>query len=207
MTTSLAQPVRDDFRASAAASEEQGHGFALLICFLSLVLFPALWVSGRGDLLRPAIPAVCAAVAVVLYFTWPLMYMRYTIWAWCLAPLARRVIDWRFGFVEPNFILVMPLLVSGVSGLTVLIPSRRASARIPPVFLLCGGGLFYGLIAGAVFNQPAEVVFGFCNWLCPMLFGLHLFLTFRNYEEHRDALTRAFLWAILLLGVYGIVQY
>lgn len=207
MTTSLLQPVRDGFGVSAADSEGQGRGFALLIWFLSFGLFGALWVSGRGDLLRLAIPVVCTAVAVVLYFTWPLMYTRYTVWAWCLAPLARRVIDWRFGFVEPNFVLVMPLLVSGVSALTVLIPSRRAGARIPPVFLLCGGGIFYGLIVGAVFNQPAEVIFGFCNWLCPMLFGLHLFLTFRNYEEHREALTRTFLWAILFLSVYGIVQY
>ena len=45
------------------------------------------------------------------------------------------------------------------------------------------------------------------NWLCPLLFGLHLYRNWPRYEEYRGAIARSFLWGALVLGIYGIYQY
>ncbi len=94
---------------------------------LSVVLLAVLWFAGSGSLLRLAIPA------------WP----RFL--AWCStsdhsdfvravfalglvprAAAARRIVDWRFGWDDPNMILLSPLLVSGVAGLAFLRKDGKA---------------------------------------------------------------------------------
>ena len=180
---------------------------AVLVAVFGVLVITALWVSGRDQLLRIAIPAMTMVTGLALYFIRPILYVRYCLWVWFLAPLARRIVDWRFGYTEPNLVLIAPLLVSALAGLTLVIPSRRQNSRIPAAFVLCGGAIVYGFIVGMVLHPSGETLYGLCNWLCPILIGLHLFLNWQFYEEHRAAICKTYLWAVLLLGLYGIYQY
>ena len=101
-------------------------------------MIAALWFSGHSQLLRVAIPAAAFFVGVVLYFSAPIRYVEYSLWLWFLTPLVRRLVDWRFGYTEPNMVLLAPLLVSSVAGLTSVLPRSRANSRLPPAFILCG---------------------------------------------------------------------
>ncbi len=173
----------------------------------SVVLVAALCFAGKAQLLRGAIPIAAMLVGLTLYFIKPVLYVQYSIWAWFLAPLARRIVDWKFGYTDPNLVLLAPFLVSGIAGLTLVLPGRRRNTRIPAVFVLCSTAILYGFVVGIVVRPSAETVYGLLNWLCPLLFGVHIYLNWTSYEEHRRAINRTFLWALLILGLYGIYQF
>jgi hypothetical protein len=179
----------------------------MLAAGLALLVVGALWFAGKGQLLRVALPAMAMLVALVLHASRPILYVQYTLWVWFLTPLARRIVDWRFEYTDPNFVLLAPFLVSGVAGLTLLRPGLRPNVRIPVAFTLCGSAIVYGFIVGMVMHPSGETVYGLVNWLCPLLFGLHLYLNWHRYGEYRAAITSTFLWGVLILGLYGIYQF
>jgi len=45
------------------------------------------------------------------------------------------------------------------------------------------------------------------GWLSPIPFGFYLFVNWRHYPELRQNIQRVFLWSVLVMGVYGVVQY
>jgi hypothetical protein len=47
----------------------------------------------------------------------------------------------------------------------------------------------------------------FLSWLTPILFCFHLFVNWRDYPSYRQNIQRTFLWGVLVMGLYGIVQY
>ncbi len=52
-----------------------------------------------------------------------------------------------------------------------------------------------------VLQPSAETVYGLLNWLCPVLFGLHLYVrTGLGTKQYRSAITSTFLWGVLVLG-------
>jgi hypothetical protein len=192
-----------------ACDGDRSRGVQLpcLASVLSVFVVAGLWAIGRDQLLRMAIPVMATVIGAALYFSRPILYIQFTLWVWFLAPFVRRVVDWRFGYADPNLILVAPLLVSALAGLTVVIPRGRGSTRIPAAFVLGGSAIAYGFVVGMILHPSAETVYGLCNWLCPMLFGLHLYLNWPQFDEHRVAITKTFLWGLLILGLYGAYQY
>jgi hypothetical protein len=207
MNNSFLLPAFDNFAAPAVQHPSRHCAVSFIAAALSVAIVFALYLTGRDALLRLAIPVLAMLIALSLYFTRPILYVQYSLWTWFLAPLVRRLVDWRFGYTEPNFVLLAPLLVSAVAAFTLILPNRRPSARIPVSFVLCGAAIFYGFVVGMALSPSAETVYGLFNWLCPMLFGLHLFFTWTQHQQYPAAISRVFLWAILLLGLYGLFQY
>lgn len=182
----------------------QGQVGVYLIIVFSVLVLGALAAAGKAGALRAAIPALSALVAIALCLRRPTAYIRFSLWVWFLAPLVRRLVDFRFGFAEPNYVLLAPLFVAGVGGLSLF----RSRVRVPIAFVFCGSAILYGFLAGILQNpNKKEAMFGLVNWLCPLLFGLYLYLKTEHYEEFRDAITRTMLWGVLLLGVYGVCQF
>lgn len=181
----------------------------------SLLSAIALFSAGQGTLLRIAIPAGATTTALALYLRRPIGYLHFTLWTWFLTPLLRRLVDWRAGFEDHNLVLLAPFLVSAISGLTLLRERRLASDISLTPFFLCIAGILYGFSVGIIrwrlgasqVTSPGEIVYGFFAWIAPPLFGLHLYLRWRLYQQHKRAIQRTFLWAVLLLGAYGIYQY
>ena len=170
---------------------------------LGLMIMAFLWFSGHGPLLRIAFPGVATLVGLVIYLKNAPWYVIYTLSLWFLSPLVRRIVDWHFGFAEPNFVLLAPLLVSGIGLLTLL----RAPRSIPTPFVLCASGILYAVALDILRRPSPETVYGMANWLCPMMFGLHLYLNSDSYEHLRSIITKTFLVAVPILGLYGIYQF
>ncbi len=170
-------------------------------------MLAVLWYMGNGSLLRLAIPALSLLFALILYVRQPVLYVQFSLWVWFLVPLVRRLVDFRFGWIDPNFVLLSPFLVNGVAGLALLKKDGKSWRDIPPVFILCGAATLYGFAVGFLLEHSAETVFGLLNWLCPLLFGLHIYLNWERYEEHKAAILKTFVWGVLILGVYGICQF
>ncbi|MGC2508765.1 MAG: O-antigen ligase family protein [Candidatus Acidiferrales bacterium] len=210
MSEAAAYPPIAAHAVSKGSVARGSLGVALAVG-LSGTFIAALWLAGHGNLLRVAIPATAMFVGAVLYFAAPIRYVEYSLWLWFLTPLIRRLVDWRFGYTEPNMILIAPLLVSGVAALTLVRPGGRTSSRIPAAFILCGAAILYGFSVGVIAHRAdeslAEMVYGLANWSCPLLLGLHLYLDRQRYEEYRQAITRTFIFGVLALGLYGIYQF
>jgi hypothetical protein len=186
-----------------------------VVAAASMLLVLALFITGRGTLLRLAIPGSAVLVGLAFYFRRPIGYFHFTLWAWFLTPLVRRLVDWRVGFEDHNLVLLTPFLVSAVAGLTLLRDRRPAAGvRLTP-FLLCITGILYGFGVGLIrwrlhatnAASPGEIIYGLFEWLSPLLFGLHVYLRWPMYEEHKRAIQASFLRALLILGGYAIYQY
>jgi hypothetical protein len=59
-----------------AAPPTQRRFASVLVSVLAILVVGALWFSGQGVLLRIAVPAAAALVAVVLYVTQPIAYIQ-----------------------------------------------------------------------------------------------------------------------------------
>lgn len=158
-------------------------------------------------MIRLAIPLLAVLVAVFLYVRRPSSYVGFSIWAWFLTPLVRRLVDWRLGWQEPNLILLAPLLVASVGGLSLIPMNRKAPTRLPPALLFCMAAVLYGFLVGMLSQPSAEGVFGLFNWLCPLLFAAHLVLDWRNYEANKKAVLNSFVLGAGVMGAYGIYQF
>ncbi len=178
-----------------------------IVAALSLAGLAAIALGGAGGVLRLAIPAAAAVMAVVLYRAHPIGYVKYTLWVWFLAPIVRRLVDLRFGFEETNLVLLAPFLVSGVVILAYFKKGSRAWKDVPAAFVLCLVAIVYGFVIGMLLKPSAQIGFGLLNWTCPLLFGLYLYQNWEHYEQYREAIGKTFVFAVLVMGAYGAVQF
>ncbi len=178
------------------------------IAILTLALFSALClVVHAGGLLRYAFPAGSLVVGVFLYWRYPLLYIGFTWWIWFLAAFVRRLVDVQAGWADPNPVLLAPFFVTIVSLLTFAkeLPKALKGAGLP--FVFCMMGVLYGLLVGLINNPPATVVVPLLNWLAPLAFGYHLYSNWRIYPDLRQTFQRIFVWGVLVMGAYGVVQF
>ena len=187
----------------------------LLAVAVSLLPILGLFFVGQGTLLRMAVPAGAVLVGLVLYFRHPIGYFHFTLWTWFLTPFVRRLVDWRTGFEDHNLVLATPMLVSAIAALTLLRERQTPrGTRLTP-FFLCIAAILYGFAVAIVrirlhaseAASTGEVVFALFNWLAPIVFGLHLYFCWPEYEKYKQAIQKSFLWACLLLGAYGVYQF
>ena len=178
------------------------------IAILSLVLFSALClVVHAGGVLRYAFPAGSLAVGSFLYWRYPLLYIGFTWWIWFLAAFVRRLVDVQAGWADPNPLLLAPFLVTIVSLLTFAkeLPKAIKGSGLP--FALCIMGVIYGFLVGLINSPPQTVIVPLLNWLAPVAFGYHLYSNWRIYPDLRQMLQRVFVWGVLVMGAYGVVQF
>jgi hypothetical protein len=74
-------------------------------------------------------------------------------------------------------------------------------------FIMAIFAVFYAFLVGLVNYQPLIVFRTMLDWISPLFFGFHLFVNWRDYPKYRKTIQTVFVWAVLLTGVYGIVQY
>ena len=197
------------------SSSSHNQGFHLSLqpapawtVILGFVLFTVLCtLAGAGSILRLAYPAGAFAVGVFLYWRYPVLYIGFTWWILFLTPLVRRMVDYRSGWDPQGLMLVSPLLVTLVTLVTLLrhIPNAYRQGGLP--FILAFIGVVYGFLIGLIQGSPAVTVRSLVDWLPPIIFGFHLLMNWRNYPSYRQNIERTFLWGVLIMGAYALVQY
>jgi len=201
-------------RAIAGTTPKRGFQLSLQpalawMAIIGLALLTLLLVVvGAGKILNYVFPAGAFLVGVFLYFRAPLLYTGFCWWIWFLAPLVRRLADFRGGgFTNPSPILLAPYLVTLVTLITLRKHLPTASRQGGMPFILAIIGTVYGLLIGVI-NKPVQTaVLGFLDWLPPVLFGFHLCVNWREYPSYRQNLERTFVWGTVVMGVYGVIQF
>ena len=201
-------------RAIAGTTPKRGFQLSLQpalawMAIIGLAIFTVLLVvAGAGKILNYVFPAGAFLVGVFLYFRAPLLYTGFCWWIWFLAPLVRRLADFRGGgFTDPSPILLAPYLVTLVTLITLRKHLPNASRQGGMPFILAIVGTVYGFLVGAINKSIQTAVLGFLDWLPPVLFGFHLFVNWREYPSYRQNLERTFVWGTVVMGVYGVIQF
>lgn len=175
---------------------------------LALGLLTVLLIlAGAGRILNLVFPVGALAVGVRLYFRYPILYCGFAWWIMFLTPLIRRLADYRSGYTESSPILLAPFLVFGVTLVSVWrhLPKTHLQGGLP--FVLSFVGIFYGFLIGLIHRSPIIVCKSLLEWVVPVSFSFYLFINWRNYPSYRQNIYRVFVWATLLMGLYGIYQY
>ncbi|MGH6920553.1 MAG: O-antigen ligase family protein [Geminicoccaceae bacterium] len=179
--------------------------WGLVVGFTAVVT--GLLAGGLGHIVELVFPAAAAVVGATLYFRHPTLYLGFAWWLWFLTPEVRRLVDYQIGWNEISSIMIAPYLVSGMAALTLVrcVPQLLRPPLFP--FMLILMALIYGYSIGFVHAGPAAATYGLLTWIVPVLFGFHVAVRWQEYPLYRDAIQRVFLWGVLAMGIYGIVQF
>jgi hypothetical protein len=175
----------------------------LALSFLTIVLISA----GAGKLLNFAFPIMSLGVGAFLYFRYPILYNGFTWWIWFLVALVRRLADYYSSYTEPSPLLLAPYLVSGLTLITVFryLPKIPVKETLP--FILPLIGVFYGCLVGLINMSSFTVFKSLLDWLIPITYGFHLLVYWHNFPKFYQNIQRVFVWGILLMSIYGIIQF
>ena len=175
-----------------------------VLCLMGVSLLCVL--ANLGSVLTLLFPAGTFVVAAFLYWRYPLMYVSFTLWIWFLAAFVRRLADYYGGgWTNPSPVLLAPLFATLVSGVTFWRALKNPNVGLP--FLLGAFSVVYGFLVGLVLNPLQPAVLDFIGWISPIFFGFHLFIHWREYLAYRQTLQRTFMWGVVVMSGYGLVQY
>lgn len=168
-------------------------------------------VAGAGSSLNFIFPAMAVAVGLLLYWRYPILYIGFTWWIFCLSPLVRRLSDYYSGiYSDPSTILLAPYLVALITLITLWyhLPQtyRQGNSGGLP-FLLCFAATLYGGVTGLILNAPQLAIKEMLEWLTPLAFGFHLYVNWQHYPSYRQNIQRIAAWTVLVMGIYGVIQY
>ncbi|MEM5437020.1 glucose-6-phosphate isomerase [Paraburkholderia diazotrophica] len=172
------------------------------------LLTAMLIVAHQGTVLTLAFPVLSIGVGFWLYFKSPAKYVGYMWWLWFLSPEVRRLADWSKGaFTPTSLIQIAPLAVTMISGLSLIrfYPVLAQKRGLPVLLVLAGLG--YAFMVGVVSSGPLAALYDLANWVYPVLIGFHIMAHSRQYPDYRETIVNTFIWGMLLMGGYGLVQF
>ena len=174
-------------------------------CFILVVGLPLL--VGIGTPLIVVFPGGALALALYLYYKVPHLYIGFVWWMFFTTNLIRRLIDYRSGYFTPGPWGFAAILVASVSLITVFqyLPIAHRKGGMP--FVLALSAIGYAFLVGFSLNSLNALVNSTLTWICPVAFGFHIFMSWRDYPKLKDVFLKVFLWGVLAMGVYGILQY
>jgi hypothetical protein len=197
MTFGLPSTLMRDSRKQQATN-------AILCAFAAMTL---LLIALRPGSLHILFPALATVTGAVLLWSSPRAYISFTFWCWILTPLFRRIIDFRSDIVEPSPVLLAPLLVTGLAGFKAVGALNRRSREAVP-YLMFIAAIFLALAIGLLTNPlKKDVVQAFLSWIVPVLWGLYVAFGNVSREEGQELICRNFTLAVLVMGLYGVLQY
>jgi hypothetical protein len=185
---------------------------AWFVIFIFIFITFILLVAGAigSKILAIVFPLGAFIVGWFLYFRYPSLYIGFVWWLMFLAPLVRRLADFRAGaFTDSNPILLAPSLAIIIATHTMYfnLSKSREQGTIP--FVLAVVSVLYGYCVGLLnpAATPIKATLSCLGWITPIIFGYHLYINWRRYPEYRNTIQQVFLWGSLIVGVYGVYQY
>ena len=151
--------------------------------------------------------AATLPVGVLLYWRRPGLYIGFTWWLWFLTPEVRRLADYVQGWNPINPVMLAPYLVSALTIFTLVhhLPKLLLNRFFP--FVLIGLGLLYAYAVGIYRAGAPSATFHLLEYSVPIAFGFYFVVHWRRYPLYRRTIQRTFAWGVLVMGVYGLIQF
>lgn len=162
---------------------------------------------GVGQLVAPVYVGGAVAVAVALARTRPLVSCEFAMWLWLIGPQVRRAVDLATGYHEPSVVLAAaPLATLATLPYVRRVRHVRPSWGVRPL-LVAGVAVCVAFAVGALRAGPVPATVALLSWLVPVLFGLQVIAVTDDARELRAMVERVMVWATLVIGSYGIIQF
>jgi len=193
--------IQSDRRAAFATA-------SLAVLSLSAIVF-LLW-SGRPSLIGPAYFASAVLIGGWLYATASPLFLGFILWIWFLTPFLRRVIDYAVGIYTPpsrSIVLLTPFATTILTLLDIPRFGQQLLRRRYLPYFLCVLGVTYGYAIGLVKVGPFGATRQLLGWLPPLLTGFYVLNRWHLSNQHIRVIKRTLMWGVLVLGLYGIVQF
>src|SRR6185437_2781026 len=176
-----------------------------IYCFV--ILIAVLVILRQGALLGIVFPTLGFLLGIFLFAISPTHYLGYSWWLWFLASEVRRFVDFHSEWHSISPVVLTPLLVSGLTVITVArrLPSLNVRGFAGFGFVIVG--LAYGFVVGIAKMGPFAATFAILNWSIPVAFAFHIAVSAAVYERLRATIVSTFAIGTLLMGAYGVVQY
>ena len=85
------------------------------ISLFSAGLLALPWLFGTISMVRYVYPVLALVIGLVLYRTFPILFVGYTWWLWFLSAFVARVVDYYVGvYQRPNLIMLAPTWSAGL---------------------------------------------------------------------------------------------
>jgi hypothetical protein len=149
-------------------------------------------------------------VGAFLYWRYPILYLGFNWWVWFLAPLLTRIVEYQNGWTGSGlrFIILSPYLVTMLTTISFIQSFAKVRLQHSLPFILGFISILYALLIGVVSGNPiVEIGQAVLSWLPAIFFGFHLLANWRDYPQYRQNMQRTFCWGVLVMGIYGILQY
>jgi hypothetical protein len=189
----------------ARAKRRTDESWVAIGVFAAVTLAMLAGLGGRAANIGFAAAAV--ATAAFLLQRTPVMYSSFCLWIWFLTPFVRRVLDYRHGWSPTSPALLAPPIVSGLAILTLMRHARELRGRLFAPYLLILIALAYGYSIGSINAGIFPASYALLTWLAPLVFGVHLALSWRDYVALKGAIGKTFAVALPVLAVYGVYQF
>jgi hypothetical protein len=137
--------------ASPRSSRVAGLIFLFVLATLSIL-------AGRAVLLRPIFPAMSLLVGSFLYRHDERYFLSFFLWIMMLAPILRRLVDWRSSYQEQSMILLAPLLLSLLPVLDLRSRLQAATSQVRNTAFLTFAGILFGTGVGLIKHPDAGVL-------------------------------------------------
>lgn len=162
--------------------------------------------TGAARFIQIGFTPACVVLGVYLLRKSSSQYISFVLWLWFLSPFIRRLADYHAGWRDPSQILLAPIAVSLLCALPILRSFSHLFRRESLCFSLAALGVLYGFVLGALRFPLQSVVVDLLRWSTPLIFAFYCF-ALCSRDEVSAVLKRTVLYAMPLLGAYGIWQY
>lgn len=185
-----------------------------LILIFAFVLGNLVLISLRiSSILYLFFPLASTLVGFLLYYLQcSSYYLSFTWCIWFMAPLVSRIVHYQNGWADklplitysPYFVT----LISAISFFRFFPKYYKYNKQDTLPFLLPLISLFYSLLIGLIKNDSFIEATGDClRWTPGIFLGFYLLANWRDYPALSRITKNTFLWSLLIMGIYGIIQY
>lgn len=177
----------------------------LLAVFVCIVV--AALLTPASKLLVVLAPALAFAIALYLHKRHCGYYVGLVCWLFFLTPMLRRLIEFRTGETTASFVMISPFLAC-FAGLAIF--RDNWLQLLSPVLrnmLYVTAAIAYGTIVGVLSNPKVAVVQDVFGWIAPICFALYIYAQREHLDELLNSFRLNFLYGVLIMGLYGIVQF
>ncbi len=202
MATSAVQPA-----ALVAPARGNAGTQVSTIAFLFFGFVTLAGIAGLGGrLFAYAFVGAAAVTGVIAYYRAPARYVVFVYALWLFTPWIRRMVDLRHGFQPASFVLMAPVVVTLIAGLTSLYRAREIRGALMYPFVFTVLGIFYGYFIGVLKNGLFPATYALLTWLGPVSLAMHLILNWRIFPALRKTFLDFMQFAVPVVGAYGIYQ-
>jgi O-antigen ligase len=186
----------------------ESHKGQCLAAILAVSVIPTICILGNeAGILRLVFPALSVVAAGHLLWRSKPLYVGLVFWLWFVTPFLARMSDYQAGWTRGNAVELAPYLAAGIAIVPLMFNLNHFAKRENLPYMCALVGVVYGTVFGLTYLPLINVMRALINWVVPLFFGLFIIENKRYYAEFCRVIEWSFLWALPILGGYGIYQF